>query len=531
MTRYVVTASPPNPNGDMHLGHLSGPFLGADVQARFLKNCGHEVTHVTYIDEHSCYVTRRARELGADAYETAHRLGSRIEQTLALANMAPDFCGRPHRDVWHDEIVRHYFSRLWNEGKLEEIETAVYHCAVDDYDLYEAEVRGKCHYCQAPADGFYCEECGRPQESGQLLEPLCTRCGTAPEVRTQRRISFPLNAYRDQLAEYYAELPMRPRLRSYLDMMFAEGLPDTPISRAGDYGVAVPLPEWSGHYLDTWFCGIWGYIAATAGAQRVAHLGGGEQAWSSEDTEVHEFLGFDCSFSHAILWPALCLALGDLPLPARVNTNEFYKLEGGKFSTSRGYAIWGGEFLNRVPADSLRFYLCLTGPEIEQTNFAMADFEKVIAETLVDGLETILRSFDDAACTAGRAAGEDKLGALLENLQEQVATHLAPRAFSPAAAAAAIRQFCTHQQGIVTDAAAAADGPARRQALISLARTVEPIMPGWAGDVLGALSGDRSALQLLTLAPGAKGSTVTVDGCPVGVRTLSLPAPAEGAGR
>jgi methionyl-tRNA synthetase len=528
MTRYVVTASPPNPNGDMHLGHLSGPFLGADVQARFLKNSGHDVTHVTYIDEHSCYVTRRARELGADAYETAHLLGSRIEQTLALANMAPDFCGRPHRDVWHDEIVQHYFSRLWDEGKLEETETQVYYCPVDDTYLYEAEVRGKCHYCQAPADGFYCEECGRPQESGSLLEALCTRCGTAPERRTQRRISFPLQNYRDQLVEYYAELPMRPRLRGFLDMMFAEGLPDTPISRAGDYGVAVPLPQWSGHYLDTWFSGIWGYVAATAGAHRVAHRGGGQQAWSEPDTEVHEFLGFDCSFSHAILWPALCLALGDVPLPARVNTNEFYKLEGGKFSTSRGYAIWGGEFLNQVPADSLRFYLCLTGPEIEQTNFAMADFVTSIAETLVDGLEALVRSFDDSA--ASGAGGEDKLGAIMADLQAQVAAHLSPRAFSPAAAAAAIRQFCTAQQAVVMDAAAAASGPARRQALVSLARTVEPIMPGWAGDLLGGLSAEKPQLQLLTLAPGAKGATLTVDGAQVSLRSLSLPGQPEGAG-
>ncbi|MEO6500478.1 MAG: class I tRNA ligase family protein [Jatrophihabitantaceae bacterium] len=530
MTRYVVTASPPNPNGDMHLGHLSGPFLGADVQARFLKNEGHDVTHVTYIDEHSCYVTRRARELGADAHETAHLLGSRIEQTLALANMAPDFCGRPHRDVWHDEIVRHYFSRLWDEGKLEEIETGVYYCPVDEAYLYEAEVRGKCHYCQAPADGFYCEECGRPQESGSLLEPVCTRCGTAPERRTQRRISFPLQAYRDQLVEYYAELPMRPRLRAFLDMMFTEGLPDTPISRAGDYGVAVPLAEWSGHYLDTWFCGIWGYVAATAGAHRVANRGAGQQAWAAPDTEVHEFLGFDCSFSHAILWPALCLALGDVPLPTRVNTNEFYKLEGGKFSTSRGYAIWGGEFLNQVPADSLRFYLCLTGPETEQTNFARADFDECIGQTLVDGLEVLVRSFDDSATGAGAADGDDKLTAMTAQLQAQVAEHLSPRAFSPAAAAAAIGQFCTSQQANVIDAVTAASGPARRQALAGLARTVEPIMPGWAGDVLGALSTDRSRLQLLTLAPGAKGGTVTVDGSQVAIRTLSLAGPAEGAG-
>lgn len=393
-------------------------------------------------------------EIGLGTPAAADTRRNRDLWCITCAAPGPAF-GRPSRSA-------SYFSRLWDEGKLAEIETGVYYCPVDDAYLYEAEVRGNCHYCKAPADGFYCEECGRPQESGGLLDAVCTRCGTAPERRIQRRISFPLQAYRDQLVEYYAELPMRPRLRAFLDMMFAGGLPDTPISRAGSYGVAVPLPEWSGHHLDTWFCGVWGYVAATAGAHRVANRGAGQQAWSAQNTEVHEFLGFDCSFSHAILWPALCLALGDVPLPAGVNTNEFYKLEGGKFSTSRGYAIWGGEFLNQVPADSLRFYLCLTGPETEQTNFTMTDFSKRVAETLVEGLEVVLRSFDDSASAAAGdgGAGSDKLDAIVAQLRAQVGAHLSPRAFSPAAAAAAIGQFCTDQQAIVNDAAAS--GPARR---------------------------------------------------------------------
>ncbi|HTZ43399.1 MAG TPA: class I tRNA ligase family protein [Jatrophihabitans sp.] len=519
MTRYIVTASPPNPNGDLHLGHLSGPFLGADVQARYLKNQGHDVTHVLYIDEHSCYVPRRARELGADAHETAHVLGSRIEQTLALANMTPDLCGRPHRDGWHDEIVQRYFSRLWDAGKLAVTETDVYYCPVDDCYLYEAEIRGACHHCHAPADGFYCEECGRPQESGRLADGHCTRCGGEPELRSHRRISFPLEDYRQQLTEYFSELPMRPRLREYLDRMFAQPLPDTPISRIGDYGVPVPLADWQGHYLDTWYSGIWGYIAATEGAHRVANRGIGEAAWSQPDTEVHEFLGFDCSFSHAILWPAFALALG-LPLPVRFNTNEFYKLEGGKFSTSRGYAIWGGEFLSRVPADSLRYHLCLTGPEIEQTNFAMVDFEKTVAETLVDGLQVIVRAFDDAACTGG---ADGTLAGLVAALGAEVGEQLAPRAFSPAAAAAAIREFAVTRRAEVLAAVGSASPGARRQALAELALIVEPIMPGWAGDLLAGLDDDRSKLAALALTPGQGGTPLTVDGRRLSVRALDLP--------
>ena len=518
MTRYIVTAAPPNPNGDLHVGHLSGPFLGADVQARYLRGAGRDVVHVSYIDEHSCYVKRRARELSAGPFETAQLLGSRIEQTLAMAYMSPDIVGRPHRDPGHDAAVSAYFLRLWRSGNLYTATDDVYWCPTCAIYLYESEIRGACHYCAAPSDGFYCEECGQPQTSGRLADPICTACHTRPEVRQHERIFFSMEPYRRRLRAYFAHRPIRPRLRGYLDLMLDKPLPDTPISRFGDYGIPVPDPAWEGHYLDTWFSGLFGYIAATRLAGEVMQLPAAVGDWQLGDVEILEFLGIDCSFSHAILWVAAAMALGDLALPAKINTNEFYRLEGGKFSTSRGHAVWGGRLLAEVPADSLRFHLCLTGPEVTQTNFSMAGFAATTQTVLVNGLEQFLVRFDDRCPGSG---GDGDLLNTLDAWGKEVAGHLEPAWFSPARAAEVIRNQLADRSAL-EELVAQASPEGRRAGLVKLARMLEPLTPGWSSDILGALDGDFPALQAATLASGGPHHTVTVAGVPVAVRRLGI---------
>ncbi|GAA1856321.1 class I tRNA ligase family protein [Myceligenerans crystallogenes] len=523
MPRYIVTAAPPNPNGDLHLGHLSGPFLGADVQARYLRSTGADVVHVSYIDEHSCYVTRRARELGGAAREVAHKLGNRIESTLEQAGMRPDFVGRPHRDARHDQIVQDGFRTLHDQGCFTVETLPVYWCAQDEKYLYEAEIRGECHHCGAPSDGFYCEECGLPQTSGMLAEPRCTTCWTAPEVRQHERLVFDLERWRSALREHYEGQQLRPRLRAFLDGMLSAPLPPTPVSRLGDYGVPVPLPGWEGHYLDTWFSGLWGYVAATEGAARVLGAGAGADAWNHPDTEVIEFLGFDCGFSHAVLWVAFAMASGQV-LP-RVVTNEFYQLEGGKFSTSRGHAIWGGDVLGRVSVDSLRFYLCLTGPEERQTNFSRTEFADVVREVLTDGLEPFARLLADPDRNAeGDAVASEQLVELTGKVRAGMAAALEPAAFSPSSAAAILADFVADRSGEAAKLAQAASAAARIRALRDLATAVTPIMPGWAEDVLRAVGDGQASVGALVLGAGHPGWLIERDGKTSPVRSLALTA-------
>lgn len=502
--RVIVTCAPPNPNGDLHVGHLSGPFLGGDVQHRYLRQQGHDVTYVGYADDYSCYVERRGAELGHTAAETAHVFGQRIEETLGLASMLPDYFTHPLREGLHAEVVQRFFLELWERDAFDVVELPVYWCQDCDRYLYEAEMRGRCQFCDAASDGFYCEECGQPQDSAGLVDPRCTRCGGEPARRALPRIVFPLDRYRERLREHYEGRPMRPRLRAYLDDMLSRPLPATAVSREAPYGIPVPLTDWRGHILDTWYSGIWGYVAGTAAYfTALGDRDAGIRAWSDPDSEVIHFIGFDCSFSHALLWPALFLAHGDLHLPDHVVTNEFYRLEGDKFSTSRGHAIWGGEYLRRVPADTLRFYLCLTGPECEQTSFSAKDFASTVDDLLADALQdwadTLLECVDRDFGTAvppGEPGGPPALAGWLDRLPVEVAAALEPGAFSPQQAASCLRDVVR---------AVAADLPSLREArsgdpasyasrlvlhlelLACFAAVSAPIMPSFAEHVWGAL--------------------------------------------
>ncbi|WP_051951164.1 class I tRNA ligase family protein [Actinacidiphila yeochonensis] len=521
MTSYVVTSAPPNPNGDLHLGHLSGPFLGADVLARHLRRSGHEVAYVGYSDEHSAYVPRRAAEIGSTAHRTAKLFGDRMEETLSLGGMHHDWFTRPLTDTAHTEYVQRFFLELWEAGALEVQELPVFRCAPCDRYLYESEVRGRCQYCDDPSDGVYCEACGLPQEPAGLADPLCTSCWTTPDTTTLRRVVFPLEKWRERLTSYYATAQAaaewRPRLRAYLDGLFERALPDTPVSREAGYGVPVPLPGWEGHILDTWFSGIWGYVAATA--RLTEAQGDREKAlalWSDPDTRIVNFIGFDCSFSHAVLWPALLLAQGSLTLPAQVVINEFYRLEGAKFSTSRGHAIWGGEFLRRTNADALRFHLCLTGPEREQNNFSMKEYAETVTDVLVGGLETwtdtvldllaqdfssVVPATPAAVPAADSAAVPVAVPAVVpaaftvaerEELTAKVAAALAAESFSPQAAAEALAatvdravadlhalRLLRHDDGPGRPDAYAASLAGHVELLAAVAVAAAPLMPGW----------------------------------------------------
>jgi methionyl-tRNA synthetase len=494
--RVIVTSAPPNPNGDLHLGHLSGPFLGADVLRRYLRQTGDDVVYVGYSDDYSCYVPRRGAEIGLTAHETAHVFGRRMEETLGLANMAHDYFTHPLREPVHREIVQRFFVELWNKGVMEVVDLPVYWCVTCERYLYEAEMRGRCQYCAAPSDGFYCEECGRPQDTTGLVEAKCTACWQEPEIRQQRRITFPLENYRDQLREYYSGRAMRPRLRAYLDDMFARPLPRTTVARTAAYGIPVPVEGWDGYILDTWYSGIWGYLAATVALGTA--LGDADaplRAWADPDTRVYEFIGFDCSFSHALLWPALFLAHGDLKLPDQVVTNEFYRLEGDKFSTSRGHAIWGNDFLRRVPADQLRFYLCLTGPEREQTNFSAADFRDTVQRLLVDGLQHWLNTVvavvreDFGGTVPGERPADGPLAKLSGTLCAEVGAPLDPDGFSPQAATAVLRDTIERAQAALPSLAAlrsgdragyAAEVSAHVELLARFAAAAAPVMPAFA---------------------------------------------------
>lgn len=492
--RFLITCAPPNPNGDLHLGHLSGPFLGADVLRRYLAARDLNVAYVSYTDDHSVYVPRRGSELGMGARRTAHVFTQRIEQTLALADQYPDYYAHPHRDTHYDQIVREHFLRLYKNGVIEEREMAVPYCETCDSFQYEAFLRGRCRFCQAPSDGTYCEECGFPQDPEGLLDPVCVRCGGRPTTRVSRRLVVPLAAFADQLSALVRTSSWRPRVRDYVSGLLQHGLPVVPISRQTGYGLPVPLDGWQGHILDTWFCGIFGYVAASVGYG--AALGEPElwqELWRDPETVLVHFIGFDCGFSHAVLWPALLLGLGDYITPAHIISNEFYTLDGEKFSTSRGHAIWGADFLREAAPDAVRLHLALTNPETTKSDFRMADFDHTVNTVLVGELEqwaaSLFRSLaansDARIPDTAPADWPQRTRALIARTPVAVASALEPDCFSLREAARALTEAINAAAADLR-AHLAAGQPGRgvltahAELLGVLSASAAPLMPGWA---------------------------------------------------
>ncbi|MGW0894444.1 class I tRNA ligase family protein [Saccharopolyspora sp. NPDC002578] len=496
---YVVTAAPPNPNGDLHLGHLSGPFLGSDVLSRYLRQTGHRVHHVSYADEHSCYVPRKAAEIGEDPHRTAYRFAQRMERSLAGGNMLPDRFAHPKQDPRHVEVVHDLFLRLWERGRLEVRTQRVFHCETCDLNLYEAELTGLCQECGSTNGGMYCEACGWPQASDGLAEPRCHFCGEAPSIVDEERIVLPVERYRKALRNYLDSVDLRPRPRDFIKALLAEPLEDAAFTRRGTYGVPVPLPGWEGHIIDTWFAGVCGYLFSLDTLQGGMNSErSGRDIWEDPETAVVHFLGFDCLYSHAVFWPALCMAEESLVLPEQIVTNEFYQLEGLKFSTSRGHAIWGSEFFEEHAADAVRFYLARTSPETEETSFYRQRFDAATRELGIyfgDTAELLVgmvrRSY------AGRiprfdAAAPGKYTAMAQERVDRLAAAFDVRTFSLRSAAEELRSFAVETYSEVFRIYSLGQetaGGGRRlhdlaEAFLRLVVAAYPIMPTWSESVL-----------------------------------------------
>lgn len=383
--RVLVTATPPTPNGDLHLGHLSGPYTGADVFTRYLKMQDIRVAYLSGADDHQSYVLLKAEQTGQTPRKVADHFGQEILKTLAAANIDMDLFVLPSTSPYHIQLVQEFFATLYAKGKIVAKQVQSLYCASCDRDLEEAYVSGQCPHCGAGSDGNACEQCGRPNDCVDLVNPLCKHCGQTPILRPIERLYFPLSTYKQQLQDYYKTVRMSPHLMSLCDRMMADGLPDIAVSHVTDWGIPVPVSGFEDQRIYVWFEMAPGYLAAT---HQLNDEGKWSQtwsdAWTSEDSDVVQFFGFDNGYFHAVLFPALFLAYDSaIRLPKTFVTNEFLRLDGLKFSTSRQHAIWGQEFLAHVPADLVRFYLSYNRPEVEQTNFTIPEFTDIIQRKLV----------------------------------------------------------------------------------------------------------------------------------------------------
>lgn len=502
-----VTATPPTPNGDLHLGHISGPYLAADVFARHQRRARDGVVTATGIDDNQSYTDLRALHGGTTAEEVAKHFGDRIERAWCDLGVRWDTVSRPRQSKHHRLLVEQFVTTLFARGHLVVRTRPLPWCPTCEAWAYEAYVRGRCPHCDSMACGNACEVCCRPNDCADLRDPECNRCGTAVDLRDCERLYFPLEPHRATLEKFWSEVDMNAHLATLCDQMSAAGLPEIAVSHPSPWGIPVPLPGFGSHTVYVWFEMAAGYLATAA---ECAEKSGGDWRTYWQDGSVVQFFGIDNGYFHAVLFPALMAAFDPaIRLPKAFIGNEFYRLEGEKFSTSRQHAIWIDQALAEAPADHWRLYLCIDRPAVAQTSFSWAQMrsrlnDDVLARWLL-WLEAAQHRFTLAA------GGEDTVAAQPNPVVTGLLTALdeaySAKYFSPRRAFQIIDLIATEGAESGAESEYFADSPtghsrlvaaadAEARTLAAFATGLSPLAPDMAEELWGALQMPGTAADM-----------------------------------
>ncbi|MCT4554266.1 MAG: methionine--tRNA ligase [Pelagimonas sp.] len=466
MSRYILTVTPPTPNGDLHMGHLSGPFLAADVMRRQLIAQGHDVLMVCYSDDYQSYLPRKAEALGRDPAEYSHQMQRAITLSAELAGVEFDAFPTTQDNPWFAESVNHYLDCISDDLATETVQ--VHRCPSCSKWGHEAWGRGNCNVCGESSDASQCEGCAAKPTPYLMTDMTCINCGTPMQLTTQRAEVWHLGKRFDALAARHAKRGMRDDLRAYLAEALAKQDDSWPITRPGDAGL--PVARFGGDPVHTWFMGLAGYRAAIKAHLEDAPQHGRFADWWSPDTQLVHFLGFDCSYSHAVAYGVQQICDPDGPDVGRFVTNRFLKLDGDDFSTSRGNAVWIKDVTGLYPLDAIRLFTALHAPETQAENFSLAAFRDWI-----DSSYTPLRKAVSQALTSAAQDNRDNR-ADWQNSAPAIAYRAATRldAFSMQAMARAVMDLFAQIQTAPSDTHASG--------YRLLAEMAAPLMP-----VLGAL--------------------------------------------
>ncbi|KPH97007.1 Methionine--tRNA ligase [Actinobacteria bacterium OV450] len=438
MERTLVIAPGPTANGDLHLGHLAGPFLAADVCARYARAAGHDVLFGTGVHFTQNYIVTTARRLGVPPEDLRVRSAGQVEETLAAMGIVPDgFVRFGDRYV---KTVRTFFERLHAGGALRLKALPFPYAPRTGEYLTDAYVRGGCPVCLADGCAGLCENCGHWIASGDLIGPRSTLHPEDPvELREQQVLVLPLEDHREALTAYFARrsATMRPRLAQMIEEILARPLPDYPVTLPIAWGIPAPFPEVAGQviYADAETIAWSMHATALAAEERGEVLSAEDELWFSEaGNKVVYFFGSDAGFAFAVVGAAMLEALGGYTLPEHFVTNEFYELDHDKFSTSRGHVVSGRELAAEVPRDLIRFYLAATGPDFQRTNFTREALARVTGERLVRPWNRIADKVDRWV-GRGPLPVSERSGEAAARLLERFAAACDVRRFSLTAAA------------------------------------------------------------------------------------------------
>lgn len=372
--RYLITTALPYANGPLHIGHLAGVYVPADIYVRYLRGKGREVLLIGGSDEHGVPIAIRAREEGVSPKEIIDRYHELIKRSFKEFGISFDIYSRTSNPT-HYALSQEFFTTLYRKGVFVEQESEQYYDPEAKQFLADRYIVGTCPYCgNEKAYGDQCEKCGTSLNATDLINPKSRLSGAAPQLRTTKHWFLPLEQYQAWLEEWILKdhPEWKPNVygqcKSWLDL----GLHPRAVTRDLDWGVPVPLPNAEGKVLYVWFDAPIGYISATKELTPAW-----EKFWKDEDTKLVHFIGKDNIVFHCIVFPTMLKAHGDYILPDNVPANEFMNLEGDKISTSGNWAVWLHEYLEEFPGqqDVLRYMLTANMPETKDNDFTWREFQ------------------------------------------------------------------------------------------------------------------------------------------------------------
>ena len=380
--RTLVTTALPYANGPVHIGHLAGVYVPADIYVRYLRLQGENVLFVGGSDEHGVPVTQRARKEGITPQQVVDRYHAIIRDSFEELGISYDIYSRTTSKT-HHQFAAEFFRKLYDEGKLIEKVTKQFYDEQDGKFLTDRDVEGECPYCHHPAaKGNQCEDgCGRDLDPTELINPHAKDSDHPLVLKDTTNWFLPLNEYEGWLKEWILEGHKEWRsnvygqCKSWLD----NGLQPRAMTRDLDWGIPVPVEGAEGKVLYVWFDAPIGYISNTKELcdAQPDRWGTWQQWWQQQDTRLIHFIGKDNIVFHCIIFPTMMKAHGDYVMPDNVPANEFLNLEGDKISTSRNWAVWLHEYLVDFPGkqDVLRYVLTANAPETKDNDFTWKDFQ------------------------------------------------------------------------------------------------------------------------------------------------------------
>jgi methionyl-tRNA synthetase len=434
--KILVCVAWPYANGPLHLGQIAGAYLPADIFARYHRLLGNQVLMVSGSDQHGTPITVRAEQEGRKPQDVVDQFHANFLESWPQLGISFDIFTSTGTEN-HSRTAQEIFLKLLKEDYIYKSSMTMLYCPTDRRFLPDRYVEGKCPYCGFDgARGDQCDNCGRPLNATELLEPRCRIDGSTPELRESEHYFLRLSALNERLLAWSGEQShWRKNVYNFTQGLLNEGLHDRAITRDIDWGVSVPVPGFDDKRIYVWFEAVIGYLSATKEwGQRNGKPEISRDFWEKPDAKSYYFIGKDNIAFHTVIWPAMLMAYGGLNLPTDVPANQYLTVSGAKASTSRNWAVWLNDYLSRYDPDPLRYYLSANMPEMSDADFTWAEFVRRNNDELLATWGNLLhrvltftnRHFDGRVPTPVKPMpADDQILAQAEETLQVVGEHIA----------------------------------------------------------------------------------------------------------